>query len=202
MPYCIGLTGGIGSGKTLASDHFASLGVPIIDTDVIAREIVEPGQPAQQELVAAFGKKILNEDDSLNRDILREIAFSSTENKHKLDSITHPAIQHACQLAVQAVTEPYCIIVVPLLTQKSDLFIALDRVITVNCDEKVRLKRVMKRSNLSADAVKRIMQTQLTDQQRSEFADDVIINETSTQSVCEQVELLHERYLKLSTINH
>lgn len=202
MTYCIGLTGGIGSGKTLASDHFASLGVPIVDTDVIAREVVAPGQPALDALVTTFGQQVLHENKTLNRDVMRQIAFSSTDNKRKLDAITHPAIQQACQAAIDAITTPYCIIVIPLLTQKSDLFIALDRVVTVNCDEKIRLKRVMQRNNLSANDVEKIMRTQLTDEQRKMFTNDIIVNESSIEAVQQQVESLHNKYLRLSAANN
>ncbi len=201
----IGLTGGIGSGKTVASDYFAELGVPIIDTDVIARKIVEPGQPALAALVDAFGDDILLEavdgERALDRDSLRKLAFSNAENKAKLDAITHPAIREETQHQLASVDYPYCIVVVPLLTADSPFTQIMQRVIAVTCQTETRITRVMKRSQLSRDAVLRIMATQLTDEQRAAFADDVIANDGTLNDVKLAVEALHETYLELAKVS-
>ena len=193
----IGLTGGIGSGKTVASDHFGALGVPIIDTDIIARLVVEPGQAALAQLVEVFGSSILKDDGYLNRDALRELAFSNTENKAKLDEITHPAIRNETMRQLANVTFPYCIVVVPLLTKDSPFQGFMQRIIAVTCSEETRVTRVMQRSKLSREAVIKIISTQLTDQQRLEFADDVIANDGTIDDVKKAVEELHEKYLLL-----
>ena len=109
MSYVIGLTGGIGSGKTVVSDHFASIGVPIVDTDIIAREIVHPGEPALQKLIEAFGKQILLTDGRLDRATLRTLAFEDSDNKALLDSITHPAIREKAIQQITLVSFQYCI---------------------------------------------------------------------------------------------
>jgi len=178
LSFVVGLTGGIGCGKTVASDHFASLGVPVIDTDVIARQIVEPGSPALAELVEKFGKEILQSDGSLNRGALRTLAFSSAENKAALDSITHPAIRIATFTQIGEADYPYCLVVVPLLNSNSPFSELMDRILVVTADRETKITRVMKRSNLSRDEVLRIMATQLDDSQRLDFSDDVIANDT------------------------
>lgn len=198
MTYVIGLTGGIGSGKTLVSDRFAALGVPVIDTDVIARQIVQPGQAALQELVAEFGQEILLEDGHLNRDQLREIAFSNSTKKKRLDEITHPAIRRETEKQLAAVVYPYCIVVIPLLTAESAFSPFLHRVLTVNCDREIRISRVMKRNQLSRESVESIMRTQLTDEQRLNFADDVIDNSGSKELALQATDELHHKYLDLS----
>mgnify|MGYP000135571354 CR=1 FL=1 len=194
----IGLTGGIGSGKTLASDHFASLGVDIIDADIIARKIVEPGAAALEQLAKTFGSGILNSDGTLNRDALRTIAFSSKDNKAQLDAITHPAIGQETRLQIQASRSPYCVVVVPLLTPESAFLMLMKRVLVVTADHEIKVERVKSRSYLSQTEVLAIMQTQLSDDQRLEFADDVIENNSSKKHVRDEVEKLHKQYLALS----
>lgn len=207
--FIVGLTGGIGSGKTVASDHFASLGVPVIDTDLIARQIVEPGMPALKQLVNQFGDSILLDNGALNRDALRNLVFTTNDNadnnksnksnKAKLDAITHPAIRNETLKQIEQVSYPYCLVVIPLLTKDSAFQHFMHRVISVRCNEATRIERVMKRSNLSREAVVAIVESQLSDEERADFADDVIDNNGSLQDVYTQVETLHETYLHLST---
>lgn len=198
MTFVIGLTGGIGCGKTLVSDHLASLGVPIIDTDVIARQIVEPNSPTLSELVDTFGEEILLEDGSLNRDQLRKLAFSNSENKQKLDAITHPAILDEAIRQLEQVDYSYVIVVIPLLNKESAFFPFLDHVLAINTDKETRILRVMKRNSLPREAVEKIVATQLTDQQRQQFADDQIDNNGSKQATKEQASQLHQKYLELA----
>ena len=198
MTFVIGLTGGIGSGKTVASDHFATLGVPIIDTDVIARTIVEPGQPALLSLVEFFGETILQSDGSLDRGELRKLAFANKENKQNLDSITHPAIRTEMFEQVSQANSAYCIVVIPLLTAGSVFSESLQRILVVTTELETKIKRVMKRSNLSREEVMRIMATQLSDEERLSFADDVINNDGSIEDAHSKVEKLHNFYLSLS----
>jgi dephospho-CoA kinase len=196
--YVVGLTGGIGSGKTVASDRFKTLGVPIIDTDIIAREVVEPGSPALTQLVKEFGDQILEKDGSLDRSVLREIAFSSPENKAQLDAITHPAIRIATLKQTEDVDFPYCIVVVPLLTPRSGFASFIQRVLAVSADKRTKVVRVRKRSNLSEKEVLAIMNTQLSDAEREEFADDVIHNDGKIEEAQAMVDQLHEKYIDLS----
>ena len=198
MTYIIGLTGGIGSGKTVVSDHFASLGVPIIDTDLIARIVVEPGQPALLELVESFGKNILLESGHLDRAQLRNLAFADDASKATLDAITHPAIRQETLRQIQTADYPYCIVVVPLLTANSPFLSIMKRVLVVTADRQVKIQRVEKRSALSPDEIERIMKTQLNDQQRDLLADDKIVNDGSIKDAQNAVARLHRQYLSFA----
>ncbi len=198
MTLIIGLTGGIGSGKTLVSDRLAELGVPIIDTDVLAREIVEPGQPALAALAKKFGAEILHADGSLNRDRLRELAFSSSEAKADLDQITHPAIRELTIRKITAVTYPYCVVVIPLLSADSAFSGFLQRTVTVSADRELRIQRVMHRNDFSREQVLSIMQTQLSDEEREAFSDDVIENSGSKEAAIAATDELHQALLNLS----
>ena len=193
----VGLTGGIGSGKTLASDYFMKLGVAIIDTDVIARKIVEPGQPALAALKDKFGHEIIDASGALIREKLRELAFSSSKNKAALDAVTHPAIRTQTLLEISEAEGDYCIVVVPLLTMNSPFMDFMERVIAVTANKELKIQRVMKRNGLDRQQVLAIMDTQLTDEQREEFADDLIENNSSKELVYLRVDELHKKYLSL-----
>jgi len=199
MSYVIGLTGGIGSGKTLISDRFSKLGIAIIDTDVIARQIVEPGQPALEQLSQQFGNDILLESGELNRAALRKKAFSNSTNKAKLDGITHPAIRSETTKQIALADTPYCLVVVPLLKKDSPFIEFMQRILVVTTNKETKIARVKKRSNLSRDEIERIMQTQLDDQERLKFANDVIQNDGSIDEAYQHVEELHTRYLDLAS---
>jgi len=196
--YVVGLSGGIGSGKTVASDHFARLGVNVVDTDILARKIVEPGSPALIELSSVFGDEILSSLGELDRNELRKRAFASDESKAKLDKITHPAIYQEALKQIQASESPYCLVVVPLLNRESAFTSMMDRIVVVAADIETKIVRVEKRSQLSRDEVLQIMNTQLSDEQRAEFADDIIENNSTLEYVYSEVEKLHQTYLKLS----
>jgi dephospho-CoA kinase len=196
--YVVGLTGGIGSGKTVASERFKALGAPIIDTDIIAREVVEPGSPTLTQLVDAFGDQILQKNGSLDRKVLREIAFSSPENKAQLDSITHPAIRIETHEQTADADFPYCVVVVPLLSPNSEFSSFMQRVLAVSADKQTKVERVKKRNHLSEEEVLAIIDTQLSDAEREEFADDIIHNDGTIEEAQALVDLLHEQYLELS----
>ena len=198
MAYVIGVTGGIGSGKTLVSDRFSEFDVPIIDTDIIARKIVEPGQPGLEKLTDQFGSSILLDDSTLNRSALREIAFSSESNKQALDDITHPIIRQETYSQIEMVSTPYCLVVVPLLKADSAFIKFMHRVLVVTAKRDVKIERVKKRSQLSKEQILKIMNTQLDDSERLSFADDVINNDNSIKSAYQQVDSLHAQYLDLA----
>ena len=198
MTYVVGLTGGIGSGKTVVSDYFSSLGVPIIDTDIIAREIVELGKPTLSKLIESFGKEILLDDGNLDRAALRKIAFSSEANTKLLNSITHPAIRLETLKKINSVHQQYCIVVVPLLNPDSPFKKIMHRVLLVTAKRNLKTERVKKRSNISTKEIDLIMQSQLNDDQRQAFADDVINNDGSIEDLHVLVDTLHQTYNRLN----
>ena len=194
MTFIVTLTGGIGSGKTLISDHFETLNVPVIDTDVIAREIVAPGTDTLTELTNEFGKEILLKDGSLNRDVLRKAAFESKENKEKLDQITHPAIRDLTFERINQVESEYCVVVVPLLLPDSEFAQKSNRILLVTAPKKLKIQRVEQRSGLNIEEIEKIMESQLDDYALIQFVDDVIINDGTIRDAHENTEDLHEEY--------
>lgn len=195
--FIVGLTGGIASGKSLVAACFADLGVPVIDTDVVAREVVEPGTPALSRVVEAFGTKILDNSGALDRKALRAIVFDDESSRKTLESILHPVIRNETFRQAEAAAGPYVIIVVPLLFE-SPIREAVDRVLVVDCSEETQQKRLMARDNESAEQARRIMATQATRKQRLSIADDVIKNDGTPEAACEAVAALHETYLDLA----
>lgn len=193
----IGLTGGIGSGKTEVSRRFEALGAPVIDTDVLAREVVEPGEPALDQLVHYFGRKILREDGRLNRTRLREIVFSDAIAKREVESALHPAIRERLRARLDALDKedvPYCVVVVPLLVETGfkDM---VDRVLVVEAARGQRTRRVMARTGMQRAEVERIMGAQVTSEERLQAAHDVIRNDGSLEDLRDQVDRLHAKYL-------
>jgi len=196
-PYTVALTGGIGSGKSTIAEYFAASGVDIIDADVIAREVVEPGTPALQAIIARYGDAVVNEQGALHRSRLREIIFATPDEKRWLDALLHPLINaRTQQLKAQAVS-PYVLWVVPLLVE-NQLQRQADRVLVVDTDEETQLKRTLQRDNVSLDQAKRILAAQATRQQRLACADDIIDNSGAPENALPQVAQLHQLYLKLA----
>lgn len=198
----IGLTGGIGSGKTTVSDLFSKLDdnenkVAIIDTDIIARQIVEVGKPAYKRIIQIFGKEILNKDASINRKALRNIIFNDLNLKKQLEDITHPEIQLQVNSEITQLNTQYCIIVIPLLFEtKSDYM--LDRILVVDCDTDTQIKRTTQRDQVPAQNVERIIKLQSSQAYRLKHADDVIQNNNDLRHLKQQVRDLHAFYLKLA----
>ena len=193
----IGLTGGIASGKSTVADLFAALEVPVIDTDKIAREVVEPGQPPLEQLVERFGAGILTPDGHLDRPKLREIVFSDPRARADLEALTHPAIGSAVEAMAAAAGGPYQILVIPLLVEKG-LGKRLDRVLAVDCPESLQLQRLQARDGSSAAQAQAILDAQASRTARLKAADDVIRNESDVADLRQQVEALHRRYLELA----
>lgn len=194
----VGMTGGIGSGKSTVCHLFSALNVPIIDTDIIARQLVEPGQPALLQLVAAFGATIINQDGSLNRALLRQLAFSDADHKQQLDAIMHPLIFKELDAQVARLQAVYCLLVIPLLAETHNNY-ALDRVLLVDCPEQVQVQRVIKRDGISREQALAILAAQASRQQRLALANDVIDNTATSENLAEQVKRLHNSYLLLAT---
>lgn len=197
VPPRIGLTGGIASGKTTVANLFAELGATIIDTDIIAREVVAPGQPALEEIAAAFGDGVLLPDGSLDRGALRARIFASAEDRRTLEAITHPRIRAEALRQADAAGGAYQLIVVPLLVQ-SPLRGSVDRVLVVDCPEQVQIDRLVARDGESEDGARHILAAQSSRSERLAIADDVIVNDGGLDNLREQVAALHEIYRSLA----
>ena len=193
----IGLTGGIGCGKSTVCQLFAEHGVNIIDADLIARDIVQPGKPALLQLVAYFGPQILNSDERLNRSALRAIIFNNTEARDRINAIMHPRIYREIEQLVNTLHADYCIIAVPLLfeTGVQDMF---DRILVIDCDKDTQIRRVSQRDQADLQQIEAIISSQLPRERRLELADDVIHNTTTVQVLAEQVKKLHNSYTQLA----
>ncbi len=193
----VGLTGGIASGKSTVAKLFAALGVPIIDTDQVAREVVEPGQPPLERLVERFGRTILTPDGHLDRPKLREIVFSDPKARADLEALTHPAIGTAVEAWSAAADGPYQILIIPLLVEKN-LTSQLDRVLVVDCDEELQIRRLQARDGSTVEQARAILNAQTSRTARLKSAHDVIQNDTDLSAVRDQVSALHVRYLELA----
>ena len=196
-PYRVGLTGGIASGKSTAAKFFGALGVPIIDTDQLARDVVEPGQPPLERLVERFGAGILTEDGHLDRPALRNIVFSDPKARADLEALTHPAIGAAVEAKSTELGGIYQILVLPLLVEKN-LGSQLNRVLVVDCDEELQIRRVQARDGSTLEQARAILNAQASRNSRLKAAHDVIKNEGDMSGVRDQVEKLHARYLELA----
>ena len=172
----VGLTGGIGSGKTTVADGFSKLGVPVIDADQLAHELVEPGQIALDEIISTFGAEALTTDGRLDRDYMRQQIFSDPARKSQLETILHPKIRQHIRALLSDIRTPYCIVVIPLLleTRQTDL---VDRILVIDLPEKEQLIRVAARDGLSDNAIMAIMASQADRNTRLAAADDVIVND-------------------------
>lgn len=196
-PLRVGLTGGIGSGKTTVSQMFAELGVPVLDADEAAREVVAPGSPAWREIRDAFGPQVLDADGHIARDRLRAIVFADAHRRRELEAITHPRILDLLERRVRALRAPYCVLAIPLLAE-GGLTEHVDRVLVVDAAQHLQIERVTARDGLTAAQVKAIMDTQASRRDRLAIANDVITNDGDRESLRAQVAALHQRYLALA----
>jgi dephospho-CoA kinase len=193
----VGLTGGIASGKSTAAKFFGALGVPILDSDQIARDVVEPGQPPLERLVARFGASILTPDGHLDRPALRDIVFSDPKARADLEALTHPAIGAALEARSATAGGPYQILVIPLLVEKH-LGSQVNRVLVVDCDEALQIRRLRARDGSTPEQAQAILNAQVSRSTRLKAADDVIANDADMSAVSAQVTALHARYLELA----
>jgi dephospho-CoA kinase len=196
-PLRIGLTGGIASGKSVVAELFAALAIPVIDTDKIAREVVEPGQPPLEKLVERFGAGILTPDGHLDRPKLRDIVFSDPRARADLEALTHPAIGSAVEAMAERAGGPYQILVIPLLVEKG-LAGRLDRVLVVDCPEALQLERLQARDGSTLQQAQAMLNAQASRAERLQAANDVIHNEADVDALRPQVETLHRQYLELA----
>ena len=193
----VGLTGGIASGKSTAAKFFGALGVPIIDTDQLARDVVEPGQPPLERLVERFGQSILTPDGHLDRPALRAIVFADPKARADLEALTHPAIGAAVEARSAEAGGDYQILVIPLLVEKN-LGSQLDRVLVVDCDEELQIRRLQARDGSTVEQARAILNAQASRHARLRAAHDVLKNEGDMSAVRDQVATLHPRYLELA----
>lgn len=191
----IGLTGGIGCGKSTVAELFADKGVPILDADVIARELVEPGRPAFEAIKQRFGTVILK-NGRLDRTKLREIVFSDPEAKRWLEALLHPLVYSEIGQRITTLSAPYCLVVVPLLLETGQRAL-VDRLLVVDCPEDIQRRRVQLRDGLSEKQIDPIMASQIGRSERLAAADDVLENTADEADLAEKVERLHQLYLTL-----
>jgi dephospho-CoA kinase len=200
--YVVGISGGIGSGKTTVTDLFATYGVEIIDADVIAREVVEPGTPALKSIVDKFGQSVLDYSSgvslgTLDRAKLRTLVFSDSETKSWLNKLLHPAIRQQMLLQTRQAKSAYCLLSVPLLVENK-LYEQVDRVVIVDVDEQTQLHRTLLRDKTNEQQIRTIMNAQATRSQRLSVADDIVDNKGKTVDLVNQVTRLHKKYLQLA----
>ena len=193
----IALTGGIASGKSAVATLFQARGVPVVDSDVIAREIVAPGTPALDAIRVRFGDAVLLPDGSLDRRALREQVFADPAARRDLEAITHPAIRERMQAWSRTAAGPYQIHMIPLLAEgggRRDF----NRVLVVDCPEELQIQRVMQRDGVDANSARNVLAAQASRAERLAIADDVIVNDGDRDKLSQDVDALHRRYLQLS----
>jgi len=196
----IALTGGIGCGKSTVCDLFTELGVPVIDTDIIARELVKPETEALKQIISYFGSDILLIDGSLNRKLLASKIFNNKENRLQLESILHPKIRQSVEDQIKKFEFCYVIIAIPLLVETNQ-HKSYDRVLLIDCDERLQLSRTLSRDSRDLKEIKAIINSQASRKQRINAADDIIDNCGDLSNLRDQVEQLHLSYLELCN-NH
>ncbi|WP_087016587.1 dephospho-CoA kinase [Thaumasiovibrio subtropicus] len=197
MTLIIGLTGGIGSGKTTVANKFAEKGVPLVDADIVARQVVEPNSQGLTAIIKKFGSDLLLTDGSLNRGKLRELVFSNPDNKVWIDALLHPMIRKEMQRQLDAISSEYCLLVVPLLVENG-LQSMTDRVLVVDVSAEQQQQRTRDRDGVSNDQVARIIALQASREERLSIADDVIDNSRNTADLDQQINTLHQKYLQLA----
>ena len=193
----VGLTGGIASGKSTVAELFSQYGIPVIDADLIARTLVEPDQEAFDDIVQTFGKQVLGIDGSLDRQILRQLIFSDTVAKQKLEAILHPRIRQQLLQQSQACNAIYCILAIPLLLE-ANMTDLVDRVLVIDLEPALQLERLCRRDDISEKQAQEIIDNQCDRQQRLAIANDVIVNDDSIDSLKQCIDKLHQYYLRLA----
>ncbi|QIM69742.1 dephospho-CoA kinase [Basfia succiniciproducens] len=201
MAYIVGLTGGIGSGKSTIADLFMELGVPVVDADEVSRRLVEKGSPLLSKIATHFGADILTNCGELNRSKLREIIFNRPEQKNWLNALLHPAINEEMQRQLQAQQAPYVLFVVPLLIE-NNLMSLCDRILIIDVSPQTQLERATKRDKNQRELIQQIMNSQVSREKRLTFADDIINNDEdfaqNGDRIKQKVLELHQRYLQLA----
>ena len=197
--YVVAITGGIGSGKTTVANQFAELGIEVVDADIIAREVVEPGTPALAAIAAHFGADVIAPDDRLDRRQLRERVFTDPQAKGWLNALLHPLIRSEMQRQCAAARSPYCLLVVPLLVENRLTALA-NRVLVIDVDEATQIERTCRRDGVSREQAEAILAAQASRTERLAAADDVLDNQNGTpEAIKSRIFALHETYLAFAS---
>ncbi|MFX1824680.1 dephospho-CoA kinase [Acinetobacter sp. AS5] len=197
MKFILGLTGGIGSGKSAASQWFEAQGIVVVDADVVAREVVEIGQPALAQIEQAFGAWVLLEDGSLDRRGLREHIFQSPEARKTLENITHPAIRTSIIQQLQAAQSPYAILVSPLLFE-TDQHQLTQHTLLIDATIELQIERASQRDGQNIEQIRNIIAVQMSRENKQAMADDIVLNDGHLQHLYAQLQGLHEKYLNMA----
>ena len=196
MRYTVALTGGIGSGKSAAAEHFAALGVHVVDADHAARWVVEPGRPALAKIAEHFGDAVLQADGQLDRSALRSLIFSDPELRRWLEALLHPLIREEIALNLAQAKSPYAILVSPLLIE-SGQYATTQRVLVIDAPQALQIERTLLRDNTSEQQVQAILKAQASREERLSHADDILVNDSDLKTLQTEVERLHHFYLTL-----
>ncbi len=195
-PFCVGLTGGVGAGKSTTADLFAAHGVTVVDTDAISRELTSAGGAAMPVILSSFGAGYVDASGALNRPAMRAHVFSDARARRCLENILHPLIKAEAARRISKVASPYALLVVPLLSEHlGDYRELVDRILVVDCDEAQQLQRILSRTGLDEKQARAILAAQSSREARLAMADDVITNRGGMETLSEQVTALHGRYL-------
>lgn len=199
MTFILGLTGGIGSGKSAASQWFESQGIQVVDADIVAREVVEKGQPALEQIQQTFGNWVIQEDGELNRRALREYIFKDPSARKQLEAITHPAIRTAIIQQLASATSPYAILVSPLLFETSQYELTHHNLL-IDATEELQIERASSRDGQNAEQIKKIIAAQMPRLQKQALAQDIILNDGHIDHLHNQLKKLHLQYLARSEV--
>ena len=195
----VGLTGGIGSGKSAAANFFVELGVDLIDADDLAKNVLNKNSKGYELFINEFGEQYLDNDKNIDRDLLRKTIFNDSDKKNKLENIIHPQVRSGIEEFIKSSKSDYCIVVVPLIyeTRSSSYY---DRILVIDCDEEIQINRSAIRDNTENKEIKKIISKQASREERLSIADDVILNNRNLDSLKDEVIKLHEKYIKM--LNH
>ena len=195
----VGLTGGIGSGKSAAAKFFVELGVDLIDADNLAKNVLNKNSKGYELFINEFGEQYLDNNKNIDRDLLRKTIFNDSDKKNKLENIIHPQVRSDIEEFIKTSKSDYCIVVVPLIyeTKSSSYY---DRILVIDCDEEIQTKRSAIRDNTENKEIKKIISKQASREERLSIADDVILNNRTLDSLKEEVIKLHKKYIKM--LNH
>lgn len=195
----VGLTGGIGSGKSAAANFFVELGVDLIDADDLAKNVLNKNSKGYELFINEFGEQYLDNDKNIDRDLLRKTIFNDFDKKNKLENIIHPQVRSGIEEFIRTSKSDYCIVVVPLIyeTRSSSYY---DRILVIDCDEEIQINRSAIRDNTENKEIKKIISKQASREERLSIADDVILNNRTLDSLKEEVIKLHKKYIKI--LNH
>lgn len=197
-PFCVGLTGGIGSGKSSAAEMFGQLGAAVVDTDDIAQELTRSGGAALGEIAAEFGPEYIQQDGALDRAKMRRLVFAEPAARERLERILHPRIRQEVEARIASARAPYIIVVVPLLLETGAYRALVKRVLVVDCDEALQIARATRRSGLTGEEVRAVMSAQLSRAARLAAADDVLSNDSDMDALRRGAQGLHAKYLTLA----